>query len=70
MGLGKHSLVERLFADGVFAIIENAPTVDAVQVVRCKDCVHYNELECNHIFSTLKDDDFCSYGERIENIGD
>lgn len=27
--------------------IDNAPTVDAVEVVRCKDCVHATELD-NH----------------------
>ncbi len=27
MGLGDNSLVERLFADGVYAVIDNAPTV-------------------------------------------
>lgn len=24
----------------IFAIIQNAPTVDAVEVVRCRECVH------------------------------
>ena len=47
--------------------IDNAPTVDAVPVVRCRDC--------DHLFGTLcavcgllprKPDDFCSYGERKE----
>ncbi len=46
-------------------LIDEIPTVDAVPVVRCKDC--------DHLFGTLcaicgllprKPDDFCSYGER------
>ena len=55
------------------AIVE-APTVDAVPVVRCKDCIYQNKLKvtggvlCDHkkgLMSTkLKDDDFCPYGER------
>lgn len=39
--------------------LNNAPTVDAVQVVRCKDCKFYDECE-NFLF----DDDYCSSGER------
>ena len=31
-GLGVHSLVERVFADGVYAVIESAPTIDAAPV--------------------------------------
>lgn len=58
--------------------IEEAPTVDAVEVVRCKDCKHYNKhlaLEpfCEYLTDKLgycddvvymQDDDFCSYGRR------
>lgn len=32
MGLGEHGLVERIFADGVYAVIENAPTIEAETV--------------------------------------
>lgn len=49
--------------------IGDAPTVDAVPVVRCKDCIHYTPVEgglslCtqNNIAVCCKD--FCSYGER------
>ena len=54
--------------------IEDAPTVDAVPVVRCKDCIHYDLGVCLKIYSdgnahpeawqSRKPDDFCSYGER------
>ena len=50
--------------------IKNAPTVDAVEVVRCKDCKHRYTASSGVIFCTqhltmsAKDDDFCSYGER------
>ena len=57
--------------------IDEAPTVDAVPVVRCKDCKHYHtELGWCDVNSTFikehsewrmfNDDDFCSYGERRE----
>ena len=45
--------------------IEKAPTVDAVDVVRCKDCRFKTELgQPNILCYQMKDDDFCSYGER------
>ena len=37
-GLGDHSLIESVLAAGVYAGIENAPTIDAVPVVRCEHC--------------------------------
>lgn len=33
MGLGKHGLVERLFADGVYAVIAAFPAADVAPVV-------------------------------------
>lgn len=55
--------------------IDHAPTVDAVEVVRCKDCRHWSGRKYNvHIngflpwcgFSALQREanDYCSYGER------
>lgn len=55
-----------------------APTVDAVEVVRCRDCKHRGTDYCIfHIKGEpadedllLKlDNDFCSYGERKEGDG-
>lgn len=40
-------------------IIEKIPTIDAVEVVRCKDCKEYK-----YCFLLPNDDDYCSYGER------
>ena len=60
--------------DAIAAVIENAPTVDAVEVCRCKDCKHRcNGKDCAHplllsyswgAIRNVKDNDFCSYGER------
>ena len=57
-------------------LIWNAPTVDAVEVVRCKDCRHSftgnyfkgyacKRLSGEHTF-TVSPDGFCSKGERRE----
>lgn len=61
-------------------LIDNALTVDAVQVVRCKDCKHRREIcpmryiemvgedERIHDYST--DNGYCSWGERREDGDD
>jgi hypothetical protein len=53
----------------VMRLIEAAPTVDAVEVVRCKDCKHYGTSGCAmDAFSfDVTEESFCSYGERREN---
>ena len=49
--------------------IEKAPAVDAVPVVRCKDCKHYAACKRYGDLSRPNDDDFCSYGERRDEDG-
>lgn len=49
--------------------IDNAPTVDAVRVVRCRDCEYYVETNgrigtCELTISGAEDDGFCAWGER------
>lgn len=50
--------------------IREIPAADVVEVVRCKDCKHYNpeatEWRCDIVAGLVEpyDDDFCSYGER------
>lgn len=57
-------------------IIEEAPTVDAVPVVRCKDCKHYYEGDPEHpdcgwcrrlICGTVAPDFYCADGERKDD---
>ena len=50
-----------------------APTIDAVPVVRCRECKHCDpeNHHCDHHMGTAaplrrKPDDFCSYGEQKE----
>ena len=54
-------------------VVNDAPTVDAVPVVRCRECNHCDpeNYHCDHPMSTAaplrrKPDDFCSYGKRKE----
>ena len=55
-------------AEDVIMMIKTVPTVDAVPVVRCRECKYHNKPTCpmRLSFNWTKDDDFCSYGERKE----
>lgn len=63
--------------NGLLGLIEKAPTVDAVPVVRCKDCKWFADnndgewygCQMFHVVLNTPEDapkpnDFCSYGER------
>ena len=59
------------------SFIDDAPTVDAVEVVRCRDCIkRYDTDECPMCFlnrglyvECTKDDGFCDLGERKDGDG-
>jgi hypothetical protein len=70
-GLNNPNKLEAFGHDAIeiLAEIEYAPTADVVEVVRCKDCIHYQKGSCNHFgyylyASDVEENDFCSYGER------
>lgn len=50
-------------------LVNEQPTADVVEVVRCKDCAyHYTPLaDCCGVPFVTNDDDFCSWGERRED---
>lgn len=55
----------------VVNLLLHAPTVDAVEVVRCRECKYlmfsdcYGECSKRHM-GIVSPNDFCSYGERKE----
>ena len=55
--------------DNCLVELEAAPTVDAVPVVRCRECKYYDKYQCPMRLSLVwtEDYDFCSYGERKED---
>lgn len=69
-------------ADDAIEVVNNAPTIDAVPVVRCRECTHYKicdewengkRMLCEiHHHSYLDhdgDNHFCSWGQRkIETV--
>ena len=68
---GGYEYVEVFYKDDV----DNAPSVDAVEVVRCKDCKYHRRVDwgmgdCeypNGFKWIAYDNDFCSRGERRED---
>ena len=64
--------------NGLIELIEKAPTIDAVPVVRCRECKHwkpsgskagnsFSDMEyiggCEFTKYCRRESDFCSYGE-------
>ena len=65
-----------------YDVIENVPSVDAAEVVRCKDCKHWgasdihstirpNNRRCRGIIGKMytEPDYYCAYGERKDVRG-
>lgn len=80
-GLGDTRLIKRNF----IALVTNAQTVDAVEVVRCRKCKHwkpsgskagnsFSDMEyiggCEFTNYYRRESDFCSYGERKDCSSD
>lgn len=56
--------------------IHELPTIDAVPVVRCRECKKCRNREpnigihwCDHWDNVVRDKDFCSFGERKADGG-
>lgn len=68
--LARENFTDQTCLVAAVALIDEAETVDAVQVVRCRDCEHFGRLivgekhSCkNYQLPYCKPDDFCSYGK-------
>ena len=65
------SNVEDVTADIINELF-TAPAADVIEVVRCKDCKHYDPYDqterfyCYDGIGGCLPNDFCSYGERRE----
>lgn len=74
--LERMSRTDRFFS--VVFDINDAPTVDAVPVIRCRDCEYAKNAKvnkkgyriCPASHMEIVDDDYCSYGEREESRED
>lgn len=65
-------ILNRPIYEGLAKIIRGIAAVDAVEVVRCRECEHKHAISCEGIvlctyhgkMIQMKSSDFCSYGER------
>ena len=65
IGCGGWGMPEQVVSDYE---IDKMHTVDAVEVVRCKDCHNCTKSKwCNLLMMDVKDEWFCSHGERNDN---
>ncbi len=55
----------------IIDMLEDLPSTDAVEIVRCKNCIHFEDgkdyvMFCKHIdgLDSIKPESFCSYGEK------
>lgn len=57
-----------LVREDTMFVIDQAPTVDAVEVIRCRNCKYYKTPVCHihteYPWEPVRDDDFCSRAER------
>lgn len=71
--------------DSAISCVKACPTIDAVPVVRCRECKHSRPLNrtepleltfmdgcvwCEEHADGMFENDFCSYGERKDGDGD
>jgi len=57
------------YGNGIYHIPPDLPSIDAVQVVRCRDCKHYagEGKRCDWDICVQVDRFYCYYGERKES---
>ena len=69
---GTDSIVDKIMLRFLKKLIRKQPTVDDVEVVRCKDCEHYwkniNTKGYDGKCVSVGDDDFCSKGTKMDGV--
>ena len=61
---------EYLMKDDAMHVIDSVPAADVAEVVRCRECKHYEDtsvlgfVHCWLHDLTMRYNDFCSYGKR------
>ena len=68
-----------MFTVGIMQAIDEQPTIDAVPVVRCKDCIYYDGYYChnkwwgdgygNYTPPIKNEDGFCDWADEKEKHG-
>lgn len=72
----KDDMTERHECGCIIEMLDNAPTADVVEVVRCKDCKYYKNGGCDlhsepkerrpyeRWTVDVRENDYCSYGKK------
>ena len=67
-----NTLIKEAYAEGAYGYVDakqiaDAPAINAVEVVRCRECTEFDEAEheCSHWYG-FRETDFCSHGVRKE----
>lgn len=68
------NLERRFTVSKMIQLIKDAPTIDKVEVVQCKDCMHFSKAKeptaisgkCDLRGDFIWQNDFCSYGTKKE----
>ena len=69
----KQETMIQLAIDYIDIIIDEQPSVDAVEVVECRDCKHFEKMKsnnsffCNEYGGAVKENDYCSRAEPLRN---
>lgn len=61
---------QRGWNDAIDAIISNVSTVDAPEVVRCKDCMYRYGNVCDYSAVYVRPHGYCQWGRRKEDETD
>ena len=70
------ALIKEAYTEGAYGYVDafqiaSAPTIDAVPVVRCKDCIHGNNVlyrtYCSYLDCSVYPHFFCADGKRKED---
>ena len=77
------ALIKEACVEGAYGYVDakqiaDAPTIDAIKIVRCKDCKYrfknngHSKDGCPIIDANIwmDDDDFCSHGERKDEVNE
>ena len=70
----ERSFVYSTVQNDMFKLVEKAPTIDAVEVVRCRECIHRGDAYCpmhheNYACDAddyTEDDGYCDQGEKLD----
>ena len=62
----QHNSYDTLMKYEIADYIDDAPAVDAVEVVRCRECKEWKHGLCKLLCADTPDDGYCSFGAKMD----